>query len=80
VVSRPGSPQNVRLIQSQIPGFAIYKLWGLVISPILLGRRGTSAPESMEGVEMQNLSKRQEKLKKRQEKGDPRVQTKTTRR
>lgn len=80
MVSRPGNPPDAKLIQSQIPGFAIYKLWGLVISPLLLGPRGASAPESAEGVEMQNLSKRQEKLKKRQEKGDPRVQTKTTRR
>ncbi|KAH9077403.1 hypothetical protein EDB83DRAFT_2504589 [Lactarius deliciosus] len=51
-----------------IPAFVIYKLWGL-ISPMVFGRSSTLPEE--EPVE--NLSKRQEKLKKRNERGDPRV-------
>ncbi|KAJ3560040.1 hypothetical protein NP233_g11093 [Leucocoprinus birnbaumii] len=53
-----------------IPLFAIFKLWSSVISPYLLGR--SSAPEDSQ-VETQQTSKRQEKLRKRSEKGDPRV-------
>ena len=54
----------------QIPTFVIYKLWNLV-SPMLLGRSsavGEEVPRQEEG-----LSKRQEKLKKRNDRGDPRV-------
>jgi hypothetical protein len=47
---------------------------------MVLGRRTTSAEPATEGVETQNTSKRQEKLKKRQERGDPRVQSKAVRR
>jgi hypothetical protein len=61
----------------QIPLYALFKLWGSVISPYVLGRRTAAA--SGEAVELDNLSKRQEKLKKRQERGDPRVQAKSTR-
>jgi hypothetical protein len=50
--------------------FVFYKLWSTLISPILLGRSSSVA----EGEPMQEgLSKRQEKLKKRSERGDPRV-------
>ncbi|KAI0254336.1 hypothetical protein BJV78DRAFT_1274160 [Lactifluus subvellereus] len=55
-----------------IPMFVIYKLWNTLISPILLGRSSSVA----EGEpEQEGLSKRQEKMKKRSERGDPRVKT-----
>ncbi|EKM59452.1 uncharacterized protein PHACADRAFT_249951 [Phanerochaete carnosa HHB-10118-sp] len=59
-----------------IPGYAVYKLWGSVISPILLGRGGSS-PVEAENPAPQPTSKRQEKLKKRSERGDPRVQARS---
>jgi hypothetical protein len=65
---------------SQIPGFAMFKLWNSVISPMVLGRGSSSSKPAEDGIEMQNMSKRQEKLRKRQEKGDPRAQSKTVRR
>jgi SRP-independent targeting protein 2/TMEM208 len=53
----------------QIPIFVIYKLWNIV-SPMLFGRSSSVA----EGEPKQEgLSKRQEKMKKRSERGDPRV-------
>ncbi|KAI9428682.1 hypothetical protein H4582DRAFT_2107612 [Lactarius indigo] len=52
-----------------IPTFVIYKLWGL-ISPMVFGR-SSALPE--EEPKEESLSKRQEKLKKRNERGDPRV-------
>ncbi|KAH8999333.1 hypothetical protein EDB92DRAFT_1790788 [Lactarius akahatsu] len=51
-----------------IPAFVIYKLWGL-ISPMVFGRSSALPDEEP----MESLSKRQEKLKKRNERGDPRV-------
>ena len=53
----------------KIPIFMIYKLWGL-ISPMLLGR---SSSVDDEELKKGGLSKRQEKLKKRSDRGDPRV-------
>ena len=60
-------------IALQIPGYAVYKLWGSLISPYLLGRSSTSAAPEDTGKK-ETLSKRQEKLRKRSERGDPRVQ------
>lgn len=57
-------------IYHQIPLFAIFKLWSSVISPYLPGR--SSTPEDAQ-TDHQPTSKRQEKLRKRSEKGDPRV-------
>lgn len=57
----------------QIPGYAVYKLWGSVISPLLLGRSSSPAAQDDAGKK-ESLSKRQEKLRKRSERGDPRVQ------
>jgi hypothetical protein len=75
VVSRSSILQPLALTStSQIPLYAVFKLWGSVISPYFLGRKPSAASEAP--VETDNLSKRQEKLKKRQERGDPRVQTK----
>ncbi|KAF8268283.1 putative opsin [Lactarius quietus] len=54
-----------------IPGFLVYKLWGF-ISPMVFGR-SSALPE--DEPKQEGLSKRQEKLKKRSERGDPRVKT-----
>ncbi|EGO01661.1 hypothetical protein SERLA73DRAFT_177080 [Serpula lacrymans var. lacrymans S7.3] len=54
-----------------IPLYAFLKLWTSFISPMVLGR--SSAPPSEETTEKETLSKRQEKLRKRGERGDPRV-------
>ncbi|KAJ4472240.1 hypothetical protein J3R30DRAFT_3709686 [Lentinula aciculospora] len=58
-----------------IPLYAIYKLWVSVISPFVLGRGSTSQTDSdSKSISEENgTSKRQEKLRKRSEKGDPRV-------
>ncbi|KIK65518.1 hypothetical protein GYMLUDRAFT_38989 [Collybiopsis luxurians FD-317 M1] len=57
-----------------IPLYAIFKLWTSVISPFVLGR-GSSTPQPDPSTKEENgtTSKRQEKLRKRSEKGDPRV-------
>jgi hypothetical protein len=54
----------------KIPIFVIYKLWSVLISPMLLGR---SSSVDDEEPRKEGLSKRQEKLKKRSDRGDPRV-------
>ncbi|KAF8221100.1 DUF788-domain-containing protein [Tricholoma matsutake] len=61
-----------------IPMYAVYKLWSSVISPMFLGRSipQTSADDTSDKVAP---SKRQEKLRKRSEKGDPRVRPQTGR-
>ena len=62
--------------RAQIPLYAVFKLWTSVVSPMLgFGRGGASAPaESDEGsAAKETVSKRQEKLRKRSERGDPRV-------
>ncbi|KAF9534377.1 hypothetical protein CPB83DRAFT_781907 [Crepidotus variabilis] len=61
-----------------IPLYAIFKLWTSVISPMFLGR-GSSAPSEEGSEKTTATSKRQEKLKKRQEKGDPRVKMQSVR-
>jgi SRP-independent targeting protein 2/TMEM208 len=47
-----------------------YKLWNTLVSPLLLGRSSSVAEEE---PKQEGLSKRQEKMKKRGERGDPRV-------
>jgi len=54
----------------KIPIFVIYKVWSVLISPMLLGR---SYSVDDEEPRKDGLSKRQEKLKKRSDRGDPRV-------
>ncbi|KAF8528874.1 hypothetical protein BU17DRAFT_80026 [Hysterangium stoloniferum] len=54
-----------------IPSYVGYKVWSSFISPIFLGR--SSVTKSDEAEEPSSASKRQEKLRKRQAKGDPRV-------
>ncbi|KAI0773865.1 DUF788-domain-containing protein [Fomes fomentarius] len=60
-----------------IPLYAVFKLWSSVISPMLgFGRGGSGASaEADAGTEAKEtaVSKRQEKLRKRSERGDPRV-------
>ncbi|KXN87899.1 hypothetical protein AN958_07908 [Leucoagaricus sp. SymC.cos] len=53
-----------------IPLYAVFKLWSSAISPYLQGR--SLVPEDSQ-ANNQPTSKRQEKLRKRSEKGDPRV-------
>ncbi|KAH9894333.1 DUF788-domain-containing protein [Cubamyces menziesii] len=61
-----------------IPLYAIFKLWSSVISPMFFGRSAaaSAAPEG-EGETKEPTSKRQEKLRKRSERGDPRVRMQT---
>ncbi len=63
-------------VACQIPLYAVFKLWSSVISPMLgFGRGGSGASaEADAGTEAkETVSKRQEKLRKRSERGDPRV-------
>jgi len=57
-----------------IPLFAIFKLWSSAISPYFKSR--SSGSEDVP-TDTQPTSKRQEKLRKRSEKGDPRVRAQT---
>ena len=65
----------------QIPLYAVFKLWSSVISPMLGFGRGAGAPAESDADAGANgketVSKRQEKLRKRQERGDPRVRVQT---
>jgi len=53
-----------------IPLYAVFKLWTFVISPMILGR---SPPATDATAGQETTSKRQEKLRKRSERGDARV-------
>jgi len=55
-----------------IPVYAVYKLWVSVISPMVLGR-SSAATSDDPATDKESTSKRQEKLRKRSERGDPRV-------
>lgn len=73
-------PRKLALrLHVQIPVFAVYKLWGFV-GPMLglAGLGGGGAPpiageDEAAAAAAQPSSKRQEKLKKRAERGDPRI-------
>ncbi|PIL36825.1 hypothetical protein GSI_00515 [Ganoderma sinense ZZ0214-1] len=62
-----------------IPLYAVFKLWSGVISPYFLGRSGgpSATAEGEADTGKETLSKRQEKLRKRSERGDPRVRAQT---
>ncbi|GLB33564.1 putative protein of unknown function (DUF788) [Lyophyllum shimeji] len=60
-----------------IPLYAVFKLWVSVISPMFLGRSTKQAPDDINKPE--TTSKRQEKLRKRNERGDPRVRAQPAR-
>ena len=53
----------------QIPLYASYKAWTSFIQPMFFGRSQSNEEEKPAPVE----SKRQQKLRQRQERGDPRV-------
>ncbi|KAL1676471.1 hypothetical protein EV122DRAFT_267051 [Schizophyllum commune] len=61
-----------------IPLYAIWKVWSSVIYPYFIGSRQSAPAEESEDAP--STSKRQEKLRKRSEKGDPRVKTQSVRR
>jgi hypothetical protein len=54
----------------QIPGFAFFKLWTLIIYPFFVANK-SSGPE--EETQASSQSKRQQKLQARADRGDPRV-------
>ncbi|KAJ8086385.1 hypothetical protein PM082_005208 [Marasmius tenuissimus] len=56
-----------------IPLYAVFKLWTSVISPMFFSRSPGSQGADTDNAEPAT-SKRQEKLRKRNERGDPRVQ------
>ncbi|TFK27050.1 DUF788-domain-containing protein [Coprinopsis marcescibilis] len=56
-----------------IPLYAVFKLWTSVISPYVLGNGSRGPKEEEDTPSSDATSKRQEKLRKRQERGDPRV-------
>ncbi|KAG6837526.1 hypothetical protein H0H93_007707 [Arthromyces matolae] len=63
-----------------IPAYAVYKLWASVISPLVLGSSGSQAAGTATAdTDVTNTSKRQEKLRKRNERGDPRVKVQSGR-
>ncbi|KZP24601.1 putative opsin [Athelia psychrophila] len=58
-----------------IPAYGGFMLWTKFISPMVLGRSSSGAAAAADGAEpKETVSKRQEKLKKRGERGDPRIQ------
>ncbi|KAH7931296.1 DUF788-domain-containing protein [Leucogyrophana mollusca] len=57
-----------------IPLYAAFKVWSNFISP-MLGRSSAPASGNDAATEKETLSKRQEKLRKRGERGDPRVRS-----
>ncbi|KAF8165002.1 DUF788-domain-containing protein [Crassisporium funariophilum] len=56
-----------------IPVYAVLKLYTSVISPMVFGSRGPASPAENTPEKEPPGSKRQEKQRKRQEKGDPRA-------
>lgn len=58
---------------AQIPLYALFKLWSNFVGPML--RQPSASSPTDGGEEPKTLSKRQEKLRKRSERGDPRVRT-----
>jgi len=63
-------------LAAAIPLYALYKIWTMFLRPYL-GFGNSNTTNDAEEAAPERTSKRQEKLKKRSERGDPRVQTKT---
>ncbi|KAJ7179347.1 hypothetical protein C8R46DRAFT_1073483 [Mycena filopes] len=61
-----------------IPLYAVYKLWTSVISP-MLGLRSSAPAKEEATTDQETTSKRQEKIRKRGERGDPRVRAQPAR-
>ncbi|TDL29308.1 putative opsin [Rickenella mellea] len=59
-----------------IPIYAIYKVWTSFISPMFFGRAPSTSVETAE-EDNSDMSRRQQKLRKRNERGDPRVRSAT---
>jgi hypothetical protein len=59
------------LTEQQIPLYGVFKLWTSVIAPMFVP---TAAEDSGKEAE---VSKRQEKMRKRSERGDPKVKAQT---
>ncbi|KAF9782322.1 hypothetical protein BJ322DRAFT_1212751 [Thelephora terrestris] len=64
-------------LAAAIPLYAFYKIWTSFLGPYLGWGNSSEPSDDKEDNTSQQTSKRQEKLKKRSERGDPRVQTKT---
>jgi len=63
-----------------IPLYALYKFWSSFLGPYLGFGKSSGSTGDTEESAPQQTSKRQEKLKKRSERGDSRVQAKTVKR
>ncbi|TRM68329.1 hypothetical protein BD626DRAFT_481410 [Schizophyllum amplum] len=61
-----------------IPLYAIWKVWSSVLYPYFIGSRNSSPADATDDAPA--ASKRQEKLRKRSEKGDPRVKAQAVKR
>jgi hypothetical protein len=59
---------------SQIPLYGVYKLWSYIIWPYFFGM-SSRAPSDDTASEKETASKRQEKLRRRGERGDSRVKS-----
>lgn len=59
---------------AKIPSYAVYKLWCNFVGP-MIGWSSEEKSTEASTSEKSTLSKRQEKLRKRSEKGDSRVRT-----
>ncbi|KAK7695624.1 hypothetical protein QCA50_000260 [Cerrena zonata] len=66
-------------LYSIIPAYAFYKLWNSTLSSLLFGRSSGSSDNVENDDGKQAPSKRQEKLRKRSERGDPRVRVQGSR-
>jgi hypothetical protein len=62
---------GIEFFSYQIPFYALFKLWTSVISPVFFGR--SPAPSEDGDNNKETVSKRQEKLRKRGERGDARI-------
>ncbi len=67
------SRSSTDILSFQIPVYAVFKLWTSAISPLLLGRSSSAPTADAADDKEPAASKRQEKLRKRNERGDPRV-------
>lgn len=62
-----------------IPMYALYKLWTSFLSPMVIGRSRQSGQGEERVERVPSTSKRQEKLRKRSERGDPRIRAQQVR-
>jgi hypothetical protein len=67
----PAVPPTYSRAFHQIPLFALWKIYSVFLKPYFFS--GSQGPSEDEDSSAQGTSKRQQKLKKRADKGDPRV-------